>query len=116
MYKKQKIPKALREAVWIKHCGKVFERRCFTPWCQNEINAFNFQTAHNIPESKGGSTAITNLIPLCSRCNLSMGNQYTFSQWAVEFKAAHVEIPKRTLWKRFVGLFRKPSVSPTASY
>jgi len=112
VYKKQRIPRALREAVWIHHCGKVFERPCFTPWCKNEINAFNFQTGHNVPESKGGSTNISNLIPLCSRCNLSMGNQYTFSQWAATFRSAP---EKKTLWRRFFGFFRGTSVSPLDS-
>ena len=70
---KFKIPKALRESVWISHSGKVFERACFTPWCQNRINVFDFHTGHNVPESKGGATTLDNLIPLCARCNLSMG-------------------------------------------
>lgn len=96
-YKKKKIPRAVREAVWLHHCGRKFERRCMTPWCKNNITAFDFQTGHNIPESKGGTTTLDNLIPLCSRCNLSMGNQYTFREWSAQFAAA---IP---WWKRILG-------------
>jgi len=113
-YRKQKIPKALRESVWIHHCGKVFERACLTSWCQNRINAFNFQAGHNIPESKGGTMAIDNLLPICSRCNLSMGNKYTFSEWTAKFRPVAPEFPRKSLWKRLVGFFRpRSTILPT---
>lgn len=80
-YKKQRIPVALREQVWLKQMGRVFEGKCPTTWCQNTITIFDFQSGHNIPESKGGPTNLENLVPLCGRCNLSMGNDYTFDQW-----------------------------------
>jgi 5-methylcytosine-specific restriction endonuclease McrA len=79
--KKAKIPKALREQVWIQNFGKVFEHKCYINWCNNKINVFDHQTSHNIPESKGGTTTLNNLKPLCSRCNLSMNNQYTIDEW-----------------------------------
>ena len=79
--KKTPIPAAFREQIWIRQFGKVFEAKCSTPWCQNKINVYDFQSGHNIPESKGGPTTPENLIPLCSRCNLSMGNRYTFDEW-----------------------------------
>ena len=81
-YKKQKIPVALREQVWIHCMGHSFEGKCPVTWCQNTITVFNFQSGHNIPESKGGKTDLDNLIPLCSRCNLSMGNDYTIDEWS----------------------------------
>jgi 5-methylcytosine-specific restriction endonuclease McrA len=81
-YKKKKpINKALREQIWIQKIGEKFEAKCLTPWCQNMINVFNFQAGHNIPESKGGPTTIDNLFPICSRCNVCMGNHYTFDEW-----------------------------------
>jgi len=78
---KVKIPKALREQVWIKRFGKTFSNKCSTPWCRNIMTVFDFQCGHDIAESKGGLTILENLIPLCSRCNLSMGNAYTFKEW-----------------------------------
>ena len=81
IYKKKKIPKALREALWISYHKNAFEARCRTPWCPNVVNAYSFQAGHNIPESKGGTTDLSNLIPICARCNLSMGNTYTFDEW-----------------------------------
>jgi len=84
-YQKATIPKALREQVWIQRMGLRFEAKCPTTWCKNRINVFDFQSGHNVPESKGGPTSIDNLIPLCSRCNLSMSNNYTFQEWCVSF-------------------------------
>lgn len=80
-YKKSKIPKALREQVWIQKAGRVFEKKCTVGWCENMINAFNFQAGHNIPESRGGKTTIENLIPICDRCNYSMGDRYSIDEW-----------------------------------
>jgi len=85
--RKQSIPKALREQVWLVHMGKVFESKCKVTWCENRINAFDFQCGHNIPESKGGKTTIQNLIPICGRCNLSMGDQYSIDEWNRKFSS-----------------------------
>ena len=104
--RKQKIPVAIREAVWIKRCGKVFEHKCLTSWCPNTITVFDFQSGHNIPESKGGPVTVDNLYPLCSRCNTSMGDRYTFDQWTKVAAplAASAPPPKRT-WSRFFSCF-----------
>ena len=75
------VPKAVREQVWLKHFGKKFENKCFINWCDNIVNVFDFHVGHNIPSSKGGSIKITNLRPICSRCNLSMGDRYTIDEW-----------------------------------
>jgi hypothetical protein len=84
-YKKQKIPKALAEQVWIRYMGHTFEGKCRVSWCQNTITVFDFQSGHNIPESRGGATTLENLIPICSRCNLGMGNKKTIDEWSAEF-------------------------------
>ncbi len=84
-YKKQKIPKALSEQVWIRYMGRSFEGKCRVRWCQNTITVFDFQSGHNIPESKGGATTLENLIPICSRCNLGMGNKKTIDEWSAEY-------------------------------
>ena len=78
---KEKIPKALREQVWLTHVGKKFESKCVVRWCRNRITVFDFQSGHNIPESKGGATDLSNLKPICSRCNLSMNDTYTIDEW-----------------------------------
>ena len=110
-YKKRKIPAAIREAVWIKHCGRAFEHKCLTSWCQNTITAFDFQCGHNIPESKGGTLAMSNLYPLCARCNVSMGDRYTIDEWnAIQSTAGAVAnaapvAPKRT-WGQFFSCLK----------
>jgi 5-methylcytosine-specific restriction endonuclease McrA len=105
--RKQHIPVALHEAVWIKHMGRVFESKCKTTWCPNIVTVFDFQAGHDIPESKGGPTSLQNLYPICSRCNQSMGNRYTFQQWCKLSKetsaspAVVVVIPKKKGWSCF---------------
>jgi len=79
--RKTKIPKALREQVWLKSIGTKYEAKCSILWCKNSMNVFDFHVGHNVPESKGGHTDIKNLQPICSRCNLSMGNHYTINEW-----------------------------------
>ena len=79
--RKKTIPKALREQVWLKQIGKKYQAKCPIGWCTNTITVFDFQSGHIIPESKGGPTTLENLMPLCSRCNLSMNNQYTITEW-----------------------------------
>ena len=80
-YQKEKIPKALREQVLLRDMGKKYENKCKVRWCHNRITVFDFQCGHNIPESKGGTTNLSNLVAICSRCNLSMGSQYTIDDW-----------------------------------
>lgn len=75
------IPKALREACWIKIFGKLFESKCYISWCPNTINVFNFECGHDNPHSKGGVTALDNLYPICARCNKSMSDSYTIEEW-----------------------------------
>lgn len=101
-YQKAHIPKALREQVWIQYYGTVFHNKCPTCWCQNRVNVFDFQVGHNVPESKGGSTTIDNLIPICGRCNLSMSNTYTFDEWSATFGSR-----KRTWFQFFCCCLRR---------
>ena len=79
--KSSKIPKKLCEQVWINTFGKPPTFPCSIAWCSEEISCFDYQTGHNIPLSKGGETTLENLLPICARCNTSMGNQYTIDEW-----------------------------------
>ena len=83
---KETIPKRIRELVWTTNNGETFMHKCFVTWCNNNINVFNFQVGHDIPESKGGTIDIDNLKPICGNCNLSMGNRYTITEWCVLIK------------------------------
>ena len=85
-FKKKKIPKALREQVWINKMGKHFSGTCRISWCENDMTCFNFDCGHNIPESKGGPTNIENLIPICRNCNVGMGNRFTIEEWEKKYE------------------------------
>jgi hypothetical protein len=112
-YKKKAIPQALREAVWIHYCGRVFSKKCTVEWCENMMTVYDFQAGHNIPESRGGETTLDNLKPICSRCNLSMGDRYTIDEWVSKFRARPTQVApapivditpvsKRGFWSRFL--------------
>lgn len=79
---KSKIPKALREQVWLSWCGEKFRHKCVVVWCQNIMTPFTFQVGHNIPESKGGVTDLSNLRPICVNCNQSMGDEFTIDEFS----------------------------------
>jgi 5-methylcytosine-specific restriction endonuclease McrA len=96
-YRKKKISSALREQVWLHTFGKKFETKCYINWCLNKISIINFQCGHNIPESRGGKTELSNLRPICSRCNLSMANKYTIEEWSNS-----QEPPPKVGWRRFL--------------
>ena len=85
MFKRVQIPKAVREQLWINTFGEKFKGKCQIKWCNNIITVFDFTAGHNIPVSKGGSNKLSNLKPICSRCNSSMGNRYTINEWDRDF-------------------------------
>lgn len=98
--RKATIPKALRQQVWIQYAGNAFDTKCPIRWCPNIITVFDFHVGHNLPESQGGTLTLDNLLPLCARCNLSMGSQYTIDEWQLLGPPTTVDIvtsPKK-LW------------------
>ena len=100
--KKAPIPRALREQVWLQNVGRQFENKCLVQWCKNTMNVFDFHVGHNIPESQGGATELKNLKPICARCNLSMGSQYSIEDWSTMGAKASPPIaqdtPKKPWW------------------
>lgn len=107
---KVKIPRALREQVWLLHCGdKLFKHKCLVTWCENTMTPFQFEVGHNIPESKGGTIDLDNLRPICGKCNKSMGDRYTIEEFG--------DISRRT--SRLFECFRfnkHPPVVPKSSF
>lgn len=86
VYQKKKIPKKVKEEVWVTNFGRRYESKCYITWCSNKINVFNFHVGHDKPESKGGTDDINNLKPICDRCNLSMSNNSTIQEWNKKYK------------------------------
>ena len=81
-----KIPKAVRQQVWLDKFGEVYKSKCHVSWCNNIITAFEFHCGHDVPQSKGGTIDLTNLYPICTSCNLSMGDRYTIKEWDAMYK------------------------------
>ena len=71
--KKKTISKTLKNTIWDKNVGKK-KRSAYCICCVNElIKVENFDAGHIISEHDGGKTNDTNLLPICSTCNKSMG-------------------------------------------
>lgn len=71
--RKAKIPVALRNAVWNTYIGAdKAQGKCF---CGTTISIQSFDCGHVVAESKGGSTTLQNLRPICKTCNCSMGSE-----------------------------------------
>lgn len=106
--RKAKIHAALREQVWLRFAGHVFQTKCATRWCQNQINCFNFQCGHIQAESLGGPTTLENLTPLCSRCNLSMGTMHMDEWNAMSTNPTPTSpVTHKGFWSRFKNFFRR---------
>lgn len=73
--RKTYIPKALKIAVWKTNIGlEVGTTLCMV--CKtNTINQMDFHCGHVVPEALGGATCLSNLRPICAKCNLSMGTK-----------------------------------------
>jgi hypothetical protein len=107
--RKRTIPKALKEAVWVRDNGRKFEAKCATSWCKNMVTVYDFQAGHDIPESKGGELTLDNLYPICQRCNLSMADNYTFKEWCALG-------PRRSWWEWITCRGSRPgAVNPPAT-
>ena len=99
---KAHIPGAIREACWITYNGNKFESKCNVSWCKNIITPFTYQVGHNVPESKGGGLEISNLRPICIKCNLSMGNRYTIDEFSALSNPHDVPIKKSAFMRLLV--------------
>lgn len=72
-YKKEKIPAAVRNAVWNTYMGADKKRgECYVG-CGEIISTATMQAGHIKAEAVGGETTIENLRPICAHCNTSMG-------------------------------------------
>jgi hypothetical protein len=73
--KKNAIPKAVKQDVWNLYIGAhIMEHRCLC--CKKTyIKNNQFHCGHVVAEKCGGSLEISNLRPICSSCNYSMGTE-----------------------------------------
>lgn len=72
--KRKQIPTKIRQLTWRKYIGDSMNGNC---WCCAGVITFEqWHAGHVVPASKGGPDKVDNLRPLCSSCNLSMGNSH----------------------------------------
>lgn len=73
-YKKQNIPKALKNRVWNERISDYeVEGKCVV--CLNRVTKDNFECSHIISEVNGGPLILSNLTVMCSTCNKSVGDR-----------------------------------------
>ena len=77
---KAKIPKKLRQQCWENIFGKVYQHKCYVKWCTTNIDVWSFEVGHNLAEANGGTLDLSNLYPICSLCNKSMGTM-SIDEW-----------------------------------
>ena len=85
---KQKIPPALRTAVWRSYYGYNETGICPISYCDvtmTRINKPGFHCGHIISEKNCGLTEPQNLRPLCSKCNCEM----SYLNWEVFDKESY---------------------------
>lgn len=75
--KKESIPKAMREAVWVRYHGDKKEGVCYC--CGRNIERDCWHCSHVFSENKNGKVTVENLRTCCQKCNLSMGNQNLYA-------------------------------------
>lgn len=73
--RKAYIPKTLKKKIWERHIGKHIGSSLCSVCNHNEITQMDFHCGHIVAEADGGSTCESNLIPICAKCNLSMGRK-----------------------------------------
>ena len=93
---REKMPQSVRYQVWDKYIGsKKIEGKCYC--CKLTINNRDFEVGHNKAVARGGKNNISNLRPICKRCNRSMGTK-TIEQFKRKYygKPTKVKKPART--------------------
>tara|TARA_B110000971_G_C19983326_1_gene488375 strand:- start:43 stop:1494 length:1452 start_codon:yes stop_codon:yes gene_type:complete len=81
------IPPQIKQEIWEVNFGNCCRHDCYVKECKNRITAWDFHAGHNIPYSEGGEDKIDNLRPICSKCNLSMGDRLTIHEWNLNLKS-----------------------------
>lgn len=70
--KYDRIPAAVRHKLFRQYCDMI-ESPSLLCYCCSVPIYMDFEAGHIIPKSKGGSMELSNLRPVCSTCNKSMG-------------------------------------------
>ena len=96
MSKKDKIPLAVRNAVWDKYISRIEKiGKCY---CCEEIMVYPmFHCGQYISEYNGGKVTIQNLRPICGYCNSSIG-RHNMGEFMKKYGFdKEIKLKKRTL-------------------
>ena len=72
---KTKIPKCVKSNSWDTYIGKTIGQALCVCCNRTYIDSKNFTGGHIISDKNGGKINIDNIIPICNKCNLSMGSK-----------------------------------------
>ena len=89
---KKTIDKNIRNRVWTIYNGNSLSGICYC--CNDPIVYSSFHVGHNKPKSKEGTDNLSNLRPICSSCNLGMGNRYSIEQYKAKYFSKGKETKK----------------------
>ena len=65
--------KQVKIAVWEHHCGKVYSHKCHIRLCSTIMKVSDFDIGHIVAYSRNSEDQLSNLLPICYKCNKSMG-------------------------------------------
>ena len=104
--RKKRIPKKKRQEVWTANNGESLSSKCY---CCNieDLNGMGYwECGHILSESNGGNLDTSNLKPICSGCNKSMGSK-NMDDYMKEFYTQRYEKIFKVNEKKtmFFGLF-----------
>jgi len=90
--KERSIPKAKRDALWVRHFDNSPSGTC--QCCEVPISILNWHQAHIISRKNKGSNDLSNLVPSCVACNLSCSDENLDEWCAREYPAAPFLVSK----------------------
>ena len=70
-HRRQKVPKAVANALWRRDCGESFKGVCAV--CDQEVTVHDFEAGHVVSDNHGGAPELHNLRVICPPCNKSCG-------------------------------------------
>lgn len=107
--KKTSIKSSLKKQVWDVYIGTdIGKAKCLC--CKNnDISQLDFHCGHVLSEANGGLTDVTNLRPICQKCNLSMGttNLHEFAKILGNSDEITVELKKEEVKKENIIVIEK---------
>jgi 5-methylcytosine-specific restriction endonuclease McrA len=75
VHKRHVIPLKVRSDVWSTHAADPNARQSPCYVCGVDIDCMHFTCGHVVASARGGDDTVANLRPICSPCNLSMGQR-----------------------------------------